>query len=547
MRESTSRSISPRSGSAAAAALLVILATASVPVHGPVACAAEIVETHGVGKAWVPEVRVTDSGYESSGGVGRKLGVDSTGRIHLVYTEHVGTSYRMLYAQSDDGGSVWTDGEDIAGNEENHLPAVGANLAIGPDDTVHVAWSDRRLGGNARIFYRRSFDRGDTWTDTPKDVSGATDAAPSSPSLSVDAQGRVHVAWHEGDPDAATPKARVYYTRSLDGGGEFLDPQPLGTDAGEHAAWPRFTVDGASGDVVAVAWRDQRRNPDWDVYVAVSSDAGESFVEHAAIATDARDWDPEVLVDPSGTLHLTWTTFDVVGGAPPSVSYARSHDLGVSWEAQTVVSEARSKLSSWAADPWRGVLWLWWKDERDALPPPSDDVRADLAVKYSLDGGTTWSPLEFASDIGSLEAYFPGMAVGPDGRVHAMWSDSRGGAGIEEIFVRSRDTGAQSGDLRTSHSEVRFTHKVKVGKTRTRTLRIRNEGDDLLAGRVGSLSAPFEVVEGGEPFSLERGERHKVKIRIAPEAPGDWSDVLLVRSTDPDQPELSIEVSGTGR
>ncbi|MCK6554868.1 exo-alpha-sialidase [Candidatus Binatia bacterium] len=511
------------------------------------AYAADPVPTHGVGEAWGPEVQVTASGLRSAGSVGRKIAADSTGRLHLVWADQQGSWYRILYAHSDDGGATWSEGVDIGGNETNRLPALGGNLAVGPDDTVHVAWNDRRLGGTSRIFYRRSCDRGDTWTDEPNDVSGAADADPAAPSLSVDLQGRVHVAWHHGNPDQTTPKAQVYYARSTDGGETFSEPMRLSTVTTEHAAWPRFSVDGTSGEVVAVVWRDQRRRPDWDVYLAVSSDGGETFVERAAIATDARDWDPDVLVDPLGPLHLTWTVFDTASGAPPSVRYARSPDLGVTWEAETTVSEARSKLSSWASDPWRGVLWLWWKDERDALPPPSDDIRSDVALRYSLDGGTTWSPLEFATDAGAVEARFPGMGVGPDGSPHVMWSDRRDGEDTETVFVRNRATGAGSGDVRLSRARARLATRVSVGAVRTRKLWVKNRGDTVLAGRIGSLSPPFAVAAGEEPFSLEPGELHPIEIEFAPTVTGEFADVLVVRTTDLDTPEISVEVSVTGK
>lgn len=527
---------------------LALAATVTFGLLAP-ACgrAAEPVPTHGVGEEWGPEVQVTASGLRSSGSVGRKIAADSTGRLHLVWGDQEGSWFRIFYAQSNDGGATWSDGVDIGGNETNRLPALGANLAVGPDDTVHVAWNDRRLGGTSRIFYRRSFDRGDTWSDEPLDLSGVADADPAAPSLSVDMQGRVHVAWHHGDPNETTPKAQVYYARSTDGGETFYGPIRLNTDTTEHAAWPRFSVEGASGEVVAVVWRDQRRRPDWDVYLAVSTNGGETFVERAAIATDARDWDPDVLVDPRGPLHLTWTVFDTTSGAPPSVRYARSTDLGVTWEAETTVSEARSKLSSWASDPWRGVLWLWWKDERDALPPPSDDIRSDVALRYSLDGGTTWSPLEFATDAGAVEVRFPGMGIGPDGAPHVMWSDQRDGDNTETVFVRNRAVGAGSGEVRLSRSRARYETKVTVGAVRTRRLCVRNRGDTVLAGRVGSLAAPFAVVAGGEPFSLERGERHVVEIEFAPTSTGEFADVLAVRTTDPNTPEISVEVAVSGR
>jgi hypothetical protein len=189
-----------------------------------------------------------------------------------------------------------------------------------------------------------------------------------------------------------------------------------------------------------VAWRDNRRAPDWDVYVAVSNDGGASFAEQPVVATEQRDWDPDVLVDANGVIHLSYTTFADGAGEPPTVSYLCSSDGGVQWGPALVLSDpVRSELSSWAPDPFRGVLWLWWKDLRDAEPPPGQNHRADVALRFSSDGGRQWSALEFATDEGEIEVLFPSVAVAADGGAHALWTDSRTAGGLRTIRHRDRN------------------------------------------------------------------------------------------------------------
>ena len=86
------------------------------------------------------------------------------------------------------------------------------------------------------------------------------------------------------------------------------------------------------------------------------------------------------------------------------------------------------------------MIWLFWKDERDFLTPacPEPERCADIAGKYSSDGGLTWSAQEFVTDLESVEVKFPSLIVGPDGRPHALWSDRRTGSEVENLYVRSR-------------------------------------------------------------------------------------------------------------
>ncbi|MDH7601674.1 MAG: hypothetical protein QHI38_05950 [Armatimonadota bacterium] len=85
-----------------------------------------------------------------------RLGTDSLGRIHLVYTKNNDVYYRVW------NGS-WS-GETYLGRCDNayyHRP----DMSVAPDNTVHVTWQGRTT------FYYRKFD-GSTWL--PTKVIGTT-------------------------------------------------------------------------------------------------------------------------------------------------------------------------------------------------------------------------------------------------------------------------------------------------------------------------------------------------------------------------------------
>ncbi len=380
---------------------------------------------------WSGEVKVSSTGGVSSGVIGRGLAIDSRNRLHVVWNEQ-GLPQRAYYARSTDGGSRWSTGRSLS---DGRRPAYSPNIAVGPGDTLHVAWVEAYGDGFRRVRYSRSGDSGLSWTPA-RTISPAVRGLISTPSISVDTRNRIHVAWHTGNPDYSQPLCKVFYSRSTNGGSSFSSARQLNTGSG-HAAWPRFSVEGTTGDVVAVAWRDNRKRDDWDVYVGVSADGGKTFIERIGVAGESPDWDPDVLVDADGVIHLAVMTMRP-GGEGVTVDYQRSTDLGLTWSEQVTLSESLSRFPFWAPDTSGGILWLFWKDERDfrtsACPGFGRDRCADVAGKYSTDGGVSWSAFERSTDLGVIEVKLPSPAVGPDGVPHVVWSDTRGSRSAEALY-----------------------------------------------------------------------------------------------------------------
>src|SRR5207248_1832809 len=78
-----------------------------------------------------------------------------------------------------------------------------------------------------------------------------------------------------------------------------------------------------------------------------------------------------------------------------------------------------------------------------------------------------------------------------------------------------------------------------------RYLQIRNVGRGTLAGTVGALSAPFQVVSGGGNFRLASGYSRRIGIRFIPTAPGAASPETLSISSSGGS--ASVTVSGSGK
>lgn len=371
---------------------------------------------------------------EGEGVISMGVVVDRKNRIHAAINQDVGG---FTYRYSDDGGTTWTEVDFDAkfGSQPN--------LAVGPDDSVHIAWLDKRNGTKSRVYYSYSNDRGASWS-SHKDLSGDLGATALPPTISSDTRGRVHVAWNIGDPgDGVTTDAKVYYARSTDGGANFSSPTRLNTSS-TNAAWPRMTI--AHGDIVAIPWRQQDSTGDWDIWGAFSTDGGATFVERQITdEANQNSMDPVFFVDSRGTIHLGYSLYGTDTGA--SVMYSQSTDKGVTWTSPVEVSTYMSEFAFFASSYGKRALWLMWKDERDAPARKPGEItsadgehgnkQADLVGRVSRDGGKTWSEEERVTDRGETEVMLPSFAVGANGIPVTVWGEVDSN-GIEQVYFTKR-------------------------------------------------------------------------------------------------------------
>lgn len=162
------------------------------------------------------------------GFLGPSAGVaaDSTGAVVVAYNagQTVGAPQRMWARRSADGLS-WSgrvELSDEASTANNVFPAVASSTTAGD---FRVAWQDDRRGATSawNTWYRRSTDGGRTWS-TPMRVSDLGSGAPYKSEtgyrfpygdyleITVDATGRTHMIWGEGD--SYDGPGGSWYTRS---------------------------------------------------------------------------------------------------------------------------------------------------------------------------------------------------------------------------------------------------------------------------------------------------------------------------------------------
>ena len=198
----------------------------------------------------------------------------------------------ILFSKSDDAGLTWSDAKRInkfAGDcIDSDNTVEGAVPAVGPNGEVYVTWA-----GPLGLTFNKSLDQGEHWLAEEKIINaipGGWDyaipgiyRANGLPVTVCDLSkgphhGTIYVNW--SDQRNGIDDTDVWLVKSTDGGQSWSAPKRVNDDIGAHQQF--FTwmaVDQANGYLYFVFY-DRRDHADdnTDVYMAVSQDGGETFI-----------------------------------------------------------------------------------------------------------------------------------------------------------------------------------------------------------------------------------------------------------------------------
>ncbi|UCE36699.1 MAG: exo-alpha-sialidase [Thermoplasmata archaeon] len=108
--------------------------------------------------------------------------------IYVVYG-HKESKRQVYFSYSEDNGNTWVKNIKLSNSTHNIFdPAISAE-----NDNIYIVWEDDRdKGGSLEIYFKSSFDRGNTWSvDTRLTVAPETSV---SPDIVVN-ENMVHVVW----------------------------------------------------------------------------------------------------------------------------------------------------------------------------------------------------------------------------------------------------------------------------------------------------------------------------------------------------------------
>ncbi len=360
------------------------------------------------------------------------------------------TAPDVQVSTSSDGGKTWTPASKVA-RGSGSSNGVGRFL----DKEYIAAWGDGNAivtftmfhDGNkgayiaSPIYDTVTHDGGKTWT-TPVNISGSAPFCTGSGLTTADAcdqdtlsvptvtpDGRVMVAFENGpapgstdfddqyvdvevDPTTGALAAGPYQVAPLqDGTADYpLDAEGRQTyQDSQFRTWSggNITADPASPGTLAVTWSDMRNSPsdnsgdtdpyttvtNSDVFVSRSSDYGRTWsapeqLPGGGANVTADQWFPWAAYSPNGTLGVTYMdrSYD-----PANHEYGQTLATSPAGSTGFTANQVSTALS----DPTTGDRWF------------------RITVNPAFPGATLF--------IGD----YTGMAYGPDGAAHPIWTDLR--------------------------------------------------------------------------------------------------------------------------
>ena len=403
---------------------------------------------------------------------------------------------------------------DDANVSDSGAPQNETAIAVDPTDDSHLvgAANDYRLGDASCGFYNTS-DGGDSWSARvlARPEIGATSVdykAGGDPSVAVGPDGVAQVGCLYFTRDFLAPSAVVVHTvdflpnftpDTFDSTKvvEFTD---VTVEDGKEYLFhdkPYITVDPNNASNVYVSWTIFRGHQEIvfsflnlvsdeaRIHFSRSTDGGLSFSGPLALSGVVAQGSVPA-VGPGGEVYVVWQKFPENSTDDFDILLKKSTNGGVSFGALVTVVDGDTdnfipissplpngnyrvnSFPSIAVDtsgepPHDGNVYVVY-----AAQNPSRSDAADIFLTLSTDLGNTWSTPSRVNDDATTNAqFFPGVSVGPDGKVNVVWSDRADDPNDEAIHLYAdySSTGGSSfaGNMQVSDFDFTPNNRDQFG------------------------------------------------------------------------------------
>ncbi|HEC78443.1 MAG TPA: T9SS type A sorting domain-containing protein [candidate division WOR-3 bacterium] len=293
------------------------------------------------GESWSDPVRLSVEDEQS--GTMPQIAV-SGNTVHVIWFEE---DYGVVYRRSSDGGDTWQGIDSI-------IPGMHYSSIFADSSLIYIAGINSATG---ILMFTKSYDGGNTW----QPVMNVT-LARASPTLRCISDDILALSvTYRALPGAC----EIYDIRSFNGGETWTDSQMVSEDDGISSFDPAMTTDDSGG--IHIDWCDYKYSPyPWtgDIFYRASRDSGNTWepidsltVQHRAVASD--------ILAEGNNLHLVWE--DDRNGFDNNfeIYYRMSSDLGRTWGPEIRLTNApyHSYCPSLACGG--RYLHLFWQDRRD--------------------------------------------------------------------------------------------------------------------------------------------------------------------------------------
>ena len=365
--------------------------------------------------------------------------IDNEGFVHAVWEDNTniddcGNDTDIFYKYRLANGE-WSNTEVVS--TESTENSTTPSITIDFEGNIHVAWFDETdylgTGDNLDVFYKFK-PYGGSWGITEPvsiDSNNSDVLFDSPPSIVTDQYGFLHIAWRDTYVVGEEHFFNIFYKFKSIGG--YWSERGLISSATNYCHRPNLVID-SYGDL-HVVWKD------FDFYYKFKPHAGNwSDTETIPIETGYGNY-PSLAIDSSDTLHLVWYCGSGFGGSGSDddvfYSYRPYNGEWSNTEVVSTESDFYSRFPNLAVDTECNIHVAWF-DFSDYLQSGND---GDVFYKMRTQDGD-WSTTEVVSIDCDSPSLIGRIAVDSYG-VHIIWRDSSniGGSGSDyDILYRFKGT-----------------------------------------------------------------------------------------------------------
>ncbi len=257
------------------------------------------------------------------------IAISSIDEIYVVWEDNRNSNSDIYFACSKNFGMNWTDPNIKISNESSGYDQRDPDIALDVMGNIYVVWEDVR-NGDWDIYFAMSTDNGATWSNPNIRVgTDTTNASQRNPSLALDLLGNIYVTWQ----DDRNSDRDIYFTKSENQGAVWYSDKRVNSDTlNQNQRAPTIAVD--STGIISIAWQDNRNSALYggDIYYANSMDGGGNWTDpNIRVNSDSSSADqqsPSLVIDLDNVIHITW--HDFMAGES-DIYYANSADYGATW------------------------------------------------------------------------------------------------------------------------------------------------------------------------------------------------------------------------
>jgi hypothetical protein len=386
--------------------------------------------------------------------------------VHIAWTDRRDGAGEVYYKRSLDGGITWEN--DVRITPDDNIFSGRATIALWNNE-IHIVWMDRRDGNN-ELYYTRSTNNGNTWSD---EVRLTVDAANSEyPSLAVDFQS-LHLVWN----DTRHGASEIYYKRSTNGGLSWSDDIRFTNNAGDSYKPSVAVVD----TLVHVAWEDLRNGPS-EILYNHSTDNGLTWGTDVKLSNSLSNCFAPCISANGDIVFATWDDNRTVNS---EIYGRRSINGGNSWAPEVnLTNSAQESYDSYHTFSGTYMCMIYNENNNPADP--------DIYGRFSTDAGASWASTgAISTNFSKSENAF--LAISGS-TVHAVWRDDL--FGNYEIFYARNP----NGNPFPEKHDLAFAQQVNSDQTDViQSLVYDANGNAYL---IGSFSGTVDFDPGAGVFNL---------------------------------------------